>query len=215
MLKRVATPLVAGAAAVIAIGLGAGPALAATTLTVKITHGGLFTATASRTVLKDGSVSVVCASTAKTPASKAIGKIRNTTDKGTSPVKVGTTTKLSFNHCNGPLGKVTTKVESRPYAVKVDSKTNSKGQTAGMITGVKVHVSQTGCSFNVTGSAPGYFTNSKHTLTMTSKPPVKPLNKAQLTISGVHGCFGVVKNGQHPTYTSTYKVTPGVQVHSS
>jgi hypothetical protein len=215
MFKRVATPLVAGAAAVVAIGLGAAPALAATTLTVKITHGGSFTATASKTVLSDNGVNVTCVTKGKTPASKATGSTPNKTDKGTSPVTVGKNTKLSFSNCTGPLGKVTTKVESLPYLVKVDSKTNSKGETDGIITGVKVAVTTTGCSFTVTGSAPGYFNNSKHTLNTTPKPPVKPLNKAQLTISKVSGCLGVVKNGQHPTYTSTYKVSSGVQVHSS
>ena len=73
----------------------------------------------------------------------------------------------------------------------------------------------TGCSFNVTGSAPGYYTNGSHTLTLTPKLPNKALNKAQLTISGVSGCAGLVSNGDHPTYTSTYTLSRAFVVEAS
>ena len=70
----------------------------------------------------------------------------------------------------------------------------------------------------MTGSAPGYLNNSKgHTLTMTPTLPTKALKKAQLTISGVPAgeCFGVINNGDHPTYKATYKVSPHMTVKSS
>jgi hypothetical protein len=90
-----------------------------------------------------------------------------------------------------------------------DSKTNRKGQTDAIIGGVNVSVSipSAGCSFTVTGSAPGFYTNSKHTLTMTPNLPVRPVKKAQLTISNVTGCVGAVHNGDHPTFVATYKVS--------
>jgi hypothetical protein len=67
----------------------------------------------------------------------------------------------------------------------------------------------------VTGSAPGFYTNSKHTLTLTPKPPVKLLVKGQLTISNVTGCAGAVNNGDHPTYVATYKVNRHITIKSS
>ncbi len=196
----------------VVVALSAAPALASTPLTVKITGGGKFTASSVLTVLANGSgksiVKVTCTTKGKTPASSAVGNIPSGIKKGNSPVKVGTTTKLAFNNCTGPLGRVTTKVMAQPYFVAIDSKTNSKGQTDGFIGGIKVAVNAGGgCTFNVTGTAPGYYTNGKATLTMTPKLPVKPTTTAQLTISKVGSCFGVVKNGQHPTFTGTFKLS--------
>ncbi len=201
--KRVGRTVFVAAAAAAAIGLGATTALASTsTLTVKVTKGGSYTASSSSTVLTDNGVSVTCT------GSKASGSVPTKTySNATTPVTVGTSAKLSFSGCTGPLGAVTVKVNKLPYKVQTDSKTNSKGQTDGMISGANTSVSMTGCSFTVTGSAPGYYTNGSHTLTLTPKLPNKALNKAQLTISGVSGCAGLVSNGDHPTYTSTYTLS--------
>jgi hypothetical protein len=211
--------LVAAATTAAVVGLCAAPALAstprATTFTVKVSGGGKFTAKASKTVLSNKGVNVTCTTKGKTPASSASGNIPSGTHKGASPVKVGTTTKLAFNNCTGPLGAVHTKVMNEPYAVSIDSKTNGKGQTDGLIGGIKVHVTMTGCSFNVTGSAPGFYTNGKHTLTMASKLPVKATTKAQLTVKNVTGCFGVIKNGDHPTFSSTFTLSRKGTIHSS
>jgi hypothetical protein len=213
--KRAAGALLTVTTAAVAVAVGAAPALASTTLTVKVTGGGTITATTAKTVLTDGPVSVTCVTKGTVVASKATGSIPSATTKGTSPVKVGTTKTLSFNNCTGPLGKVTVKVNKLPYTVQVDSKTNTKGQTDGIISGVNTSVSTTGCSFNVTGSAPGFFTNSSHTLSVTPKLPITPLNKAGLTISGVVGCAGIVKNGDHPTYVATYTINLHITVKSS
>jgi len=219
MRKRAGSVLFTAAAAAAIVGMSVGAALAAsTTLTVKVSHGGSYTATAKTTVLtvktSAGPVSVTCSTKGRTPSSKASGKISNGTHHGKAPVTVGTVTKLSFNDCIGPLGPLTTTVKAKPV-LRADSRTNKKGETAAVITNVKVLVSQTGCSFTVTGSAPGYYSNKTHTLTMTPKPPVKLLSKTGLTISGVTGCAGVISNGQHPTYSASYKVSRKVVIESS
>lgn len=207
------------------VGLCAAPALASTStpattkFTVRISGGGKFTAKATKTVLTQkvpgGTVNVTCTTKGKTPASSATGNIPSGTHKGNSPVKVGTTANLAFNNCTGPLGPVHTKVMAEPYKVSVDSKTNGKGQTDGLISGIKVHVTMTACSFNVTGSAPGFYTNGKHTLTMTSKLPVKPTTRAQLTVSSVVGCAGIIKNGDHPGFNSVFTLSRKGMIHSS
>jgi hypothetical protein len=207
LIKRASNLLLIAGSAAALVGLSAAPAMAATTLSVKVSSGGSYTAKASKTVLSNNGVNVTCTTSGSTPGSKASGTVKTATDKGTSPVKVGTAAKLSFNHCSGPLGAVHTTIQALPYSIKVDSTTSSTGKTDGIITGVKVNVSMTGCSFTVTGSAPGFYSNSKHTLTMTNKLPIKPLNTAQLTVSNVSGCAGLVANGDHPTYTSTYSVS--------
>lgn len=207
--------LSAAGTAVAVIGLSAAPALASTPLTVKVSGGGSYTAKSGKTVLSDNGINVTCTTKGKTIGSTASGSIPNGTHKGAAPVKVGTAAKLSFGNCTGPLGKVTTKIMAVPYKVSVDSKTTKKGQTDGLISGVKVGVKMTGCSFTVTGSAPGFYTNGKHTLTMTSKLPTKASTKAQLTVSGVNGCAGLVKNGDHPRYTSTYTLSRKGTIKSS
>jgi len=210
MRRSIGRTLFTGTAVALAIGFGASSALATTaTLTVKVTGGGTYTASSTKTVLTDNGVSVTCT------GSNAGGSIPTKTYTGaTSPVKVGTSASLSFTGCTGPLGMVTVTVNKLPYSVKVDSKTVS-GKTDGMVTGVNTAVSMTGCSFNVTGSAPGFYTNSTHTLTLTPTLPTKPLNTARLTISNVNGCAGLVNNGDHPTYKSTYKVSRAIVITSS
>jgi hypothetical protein len=206
--KRVGSVLFTAAAAAAVVGMSVGSALASTSLTVKVSHGGSYTATAKgETVLADGSVHVKC------KASKGSGKIANGTHHGAAPVTVGTVAKLSFSKCSGPLGGVSTTVHGKP-ALKADSKTNSKGETDAIITGVNVSVATGSCTFNVTGSAPGYYTNKTHTLTMATKLPVKAATKATLTISDVSGCLGVVTNNQHPTYSAIYKVSKRVSIKS-
>jgi hypothetical protein len=222
--RRAGSALLATAALTAAsIGLFATSALASpasTRLTVKVSGGGTFTASTGTgknavnttlTVKVSGvPVAVVCKAKGKTPASSASGNIKSGTYTGTAPVKIGTTSNLKFNNCVGPLGPVTTKVLEEPYLTKIDSKTNSKGQTDGIISGVDTQVSQTGCTFTVSGSSPGYYTNGKHTLTMTPKLPVKPLATAQLTISNVKGsCGGLASalKGLHPTFTSVFTLS--------
>ncbi len=224
--KRTGRLLVAAATTAAVIGLCAAPALASsplstTKLTVKVSGGGKFTTSSNKTVLTDKvggiTLNVTCTTKGKKVASSAAGNIPNGTHKGNSPVQVGTASKLTFNNCTGPLGPVRTKVLAEPYKVSVDSKTNRKGQTDGLISGIKVDVSMTGCSFVVTGSAPGFYTNGKHTLTMTSKLPVRTATKTGLTISGVKKgtCAGVIKNGQHPGFTSTFTLSRKGTIKSS
>jgi hypothetical protein len=215
LMKRASNVLFTVAAAGAVVGLSAAPAMASTTLTVKVTNGGSYTATAAKTVLTDGSVSVTCSTVGSVPASKTTGSVPTATTTGTSPVKVGTAKTLSFNNCSGPLGMVTTTLTGLPYSISVDSKTNSTGQTDGIISGVKAHVSMTGCAFDVTGSTAGFWSNKTFKLTVTPKPPITPLNTAQLTVANVSGCAGIVNNGDHPTFTGTYTVSRHFTIKST
>ncbi len=215
--RRAGNLVFAAAAAVAVLGLGAVPASAATSLTVKVTSGGSFTATASKTVLTDHGVSVTCTNHKSTHASQGSGKIANGSYSGAAPVQVGTVAKLAFSNCSGPLGKVTTVLTSLPYTLSVDSKTTKSGDTDGIIAGTNVAVCMTGCSFTVTGASPGYYSNSKHELVMTTtgKLPAKPLETAQLTVSNVVGCASLVNDGDHPTFVSTYTSSRKVVIKSS
>lgn len=201
MRKHLTAVLLSGTAAAAAIMLSASAASAATTLTVKVSGGGTISASSSNTVLTDRGVSLKC--------TKSTGKasVANGTKTGTSPVTVGSITSLSFSGCSGPLGPVTVTVHSLPYKLKVDSKTAS-GKTDGIISGVNTSISSAACSLTVTGSAPGFYNNSNHTLNMTPSLPTPPLNSAKLTISNVSGCAGIIMNGDHPSFTATYTTSP-------
>jgi hypothetical protein len=206
---RKAGSLFAAAAAVAVVGLSAVPATAATSLTVKVSGGGSFTATAAKTVLSDHGVGVTCTSHNSTHASVATGKIANGAYSGAAPVVITPIATLTFGHCSGLLGAVKITASSLPYSLSIDSKTTSTGKTDGMIVGINVAISMAGCSFTVTGSSPFYYSNSKHELfmTKTGKLPVKPLDKAQLTVSNVVGCASIINNGDHPTYVGAYAIS--------
>jgi hypothetical protein len=211
--KRAGSALGSAVAVAAVVGLCAAPAMASTTLKAKVSGGGSITATSTgKTILKDGNVSVTCKS------SKSTGSISNGTHRGAAPLSVGTAKTLSFSNCSGPLGKVTNKPSSLPYKIQVTSKTTKSGDTDGIIGPVNVAVKTASCSFTVTGYTPGWYSNSKHELHIGGKLPTKSLvssKTARLTISNVNGCLSVVTNGQHPTFTTTYKVSRKVKISVS
>ena len=216
MRTRAGSVLFTAAAAAAVVGLSVGPALASTTLTVRVSHGGSYTGTANKTTLTDptkaaGNQSVTCVTThhGRSPSSKASGRLSTGTyhGKANQAVALGAVKSLVFNNCSGPLGNVTNTVVGKPE-LNADSKTNSKGETAAIITKIKVNVAMSGCSFVVTGSAAGYYTNKTHTLTMTPKLPrgLKALAKAQLTIGSITGNCVVISSGDHPTFSASYVI---------
>jgi len=60
MRKWAGSVLFTAAAAAAVVGMTVGPALASTTLTVKVSHGGSYTAKAGKTVLSDNGIAVTC-----------------------------------------------------------------------------------------------------------------------------------------------------------
>jgi len=208
--KRAGSALCGAVAVAAVVGLSAAPAMAvpaSTSLKAKVTGGGSITATAGTTELTAGPITVTCTS------SKAKGTISNGTKSGSAPLTVGTTKTLSFSKCSGPAGSVSNSPKKLPYDIKVDSKTTTKGDTDGVIGPVSVNVSTAGCSFTVTGYAPGYYSNSKHELIIGGKLPTKASTKAQLTIEDVAtSCAGFVTAGEHPTFKTTYKVSKKVKI---
>src|SRR5215469_7140687 len=119
--KRVGGVLFTAAAAAAVVSMSVGPALASTHLTVRVSHGGSYTAKAKgNTILKDGNLTVTCT------GSKGSGKLTSGTYRGTAPVKLGTVSSLKFTGCTGPLGALTAKVTAKPV-LNANSKTNRRG----------------------------------------------------------------------------------------
>ena len=181
--------------------------MAGTAHTVAVTGGGTTSASAAKAVLTDGHVSVTCSTKGSTPASTAAVTIANGTTRASAPHPVGIAADLAFSNCAGPLGSVHVTTAGLPYPVNANSATSSAA-TAMTISGIDVSVTMTGCSFTVTGSGPGDYSNSTRILALTPDPKPKGLTGAKLSISKVKGCAGLIKNGQHPTYTASYKLSP-------
>ena len=182
-------------------GSKAAPLNASPTLTVKVTHGGIYRTTSDSPVsLTDNGFGVMCSNWGEIAAATAAGSIPNGTRKGHAPLTIGTTRALRLRNCGGPVGRVNITVSPITLPIQVDSKTDSHGQTDVILGGINASVAMTGCSFTLTGSVPGYYTNGNGTLTLTPNLPVNPLSNAQLTVHQVRGCQGAVRNGDHPVF---------------
>lgn len=203
---------------VIDMGLGS-IAYASTSLTVKVSNGGDYSATARSVTLTDtsfGNVTWTCSTVKSKPASRINGRLTSGTHTGNAPVMIGAFSGWAFNNCDGPGGPFAKfKLRSLPYNIAADSTTSGSGKTDLIISGINAFIEWAGCQFTLTGSAAGYYTNSNHMLTLTSKPPTAPLNKAQLTVKKVSGCAGLPSNGHHFTIETAYPLSIPVKISSS
>src|SRR5215469_8269660 len=191
--------------------------VASSQLTVNVTGAGSYEAGAAKAVLADGAVTITCVATRRTHASAMSGKIAGGSHRAHPPVVVGTVAALSFHNCSTSHGlAVTEHAESLPYRAAIDSVTNSKGQTDGVIAGVRIQVAipSTGCRFLVTGSAPGFFANGKRQFSATTKLPVRPLTSVRLTIAHATRCSGHIHNGDHPALTAAYAIGKKITIRS-
>jgi hypothetical protein len=193
-------------------------AAASASLTVKVTDGGTYSATASQVFLIDHNVAAVsCGTAGTTPAAKSKGALNDGTHTGVSPVNFGEVSTWAFGRCDSAVGEgaVTIAVRSLPYSVAADSTTNKAGDTDLIIPGISIRVSQVGCSFTVSGSAQGYYVNGTHELHLTSSLPITPLNKVQLTMSKISGSLCPWKDGDRITMKSTYALNISVKISST
>jgi len=188
-------------------------------LTVRVSNGGNYSAAAVRVILTDTNsrFPTACSTIGPTPGSQTTGAIVNGSHSGAAPVKVGKAASLMLHNCSpGPLGSsVAIRSKKLPYNINVDSATNSNGETDVIISGIDFSWSSAGCAFSITGSAPGYYRNSAHRLSLTPALPVKPLKKAQLTISNVSGCAGTYMNGDHMSMKGAYPLSIPVKISSA
>lgn len=220
-LARTATPRFASLAIVAVMLAGHTSAIhVAAALTVKVTDGGNYAGAASMVTLTGifgtAHVNWSCSTAGSMPASQISGTITNGMHTGESPVKIGSVSGWAFHNCDGPTGPFATfKVKSLPYNIAADSTTNSSGETDLIIRGIDFLIVWSGCEFTLTGSASGYYDNTKHALMMTPRLPVKPLNKAQLTVKNVNGCAGLPSNGDHFTIESAYPLSIPVKIRST
>lgn len=204
MLKRLASLLVAGTAAA-AVALTAAPAHADTTWTVTGSSNpdSSLTGAAGVTTLTDGTVVLKCLS------STAAGTITNGTNL--PGVNIAQINSIKFVTCTGPAGLTFTVAQSGVWALNAvnyspGATPPSSGVTQGTLTNVAATLSGPGCTAVVGGSVAGSYANS--TATLTIDPTLNSALGAELTVSSVSGCFGLLHVGDHPTFNGAYVLTP-------
>jgi neocarzinostatin family protein len=179
----------------------------ATAPIVTVAGGGTLSAAAAKTTLTAGKLALTCSASGPTPASTASVTVSNGTTSARAPHPIGIASGLAFSNCSSPLGTATLTAAGQPYPVNANSLTSS-GATAATLSDLDINVAMKGCKFTVTGSAAGDYSNKTHLLAITPNPSPKGSTKAQLSVSNVGGCTGLIKNGGHPVLTSSYKLSP-------
>jgi hypothetical protein len=177
-----------------------------------ISPGGSYTATTDLTELADvtAGLSFTCSTSGATPASQGTGTLQ--TSASGSPAVLGTIATLNFNNCTGPLGPVTATPNTLPTNISGVTFDPDTGQTVGYVGPVDVHVSMTGCEFDVVGNAPGLYDNATSQLRMGAAGATLPGGVAPLRPTNIEGCFGVIGTNDDLTYVGDYTVSPATTV---
>jgi len=200
--------LLTGGATALTIGATAGVALAVA-ITFSISPGGNISASAGKTSLKDVNTGAVLSCT----SSKSTGTLKS--GHGISGTNLGSIKTLTFSGCTGPFGLVFTVANSGfPWTLHGTAFNATSGVTTGNITGIKSHLSGTGCSADVrgatatsTGKVKVTYTNGTHKLKVLA-------GGGTLHVFNVMGCAGLINNGDATQFTGTYTVTPAQTITS-
>jgi hypothetical protein len=200
--------LFTGGATALAVGATAGVALAVA-ITFSISPGGAITASAGTTKLHDVNTN----QTLQCTSSKSSGTLKR--GHGISGANLGSITKLTFSGCTGPLNLTFNVTNSGfPWTLHGTAFNATSGVTTGNITGIKSHLSGTGCSADVrgatassTGKVKVTYTNSTHKLKVLA-------SGGTLHVFNVNGCAGLINNGDATQFTGTYTVSPTQKITS-
>jgi hypothetical protein len=200
--------LFTGGATALAVGATAGVALAVA-ITFSISPGGAITAKAGTTKLHDVNTN----QTLQCTSSSSSGTLKK--GHGISGANLGSITKLTFSGCTGPLNlRFTVTNSGFPWTLHGTAFNATSGVTTGNITGIKSHLTGTGCSADVrgatassTGKVKVTYTNSTHKLKVLA-------SGGTLHVFNVNGCAGLINNGDATQFTGTYTVSPTQKITS-
>jgi hypothetical protein len=111
-----------------------------------------------------------------------------------------TAASTKWNGCTGPLGITLNVTGIGTWLLNAVS--YSAGVTTGTITAADAKVATpdgTSCVFTVTGSVPVTYTNSTQILAVSD-------SAANLVVSNVTGCFGLINANDHASFLANYKI---------
>ena len=206
MIRRSTTLPISLAAGAAVLVLTAGPALAATTYTVKA--GTKTSGTTAYTAATTGAGQQIAFNDVTTGT--ALGCDSGTAKgavnlgKSLSGTGLGTITGTTWTACKGPLGLALTVTQQGTWAINATGATASN-KTPGTISGVTALVKDTtggsSCTFTVTGTVKAKVTTTPSKQQLAIAPA-----GSTLKVSGVTGCFGLVNNGDKANFKATYNV---------
>jgi hypothetical protein len=193
MRKITRTALTTVTAATAVVALTAAPALAGPpwTVTGNTNADGHYNGTSGTVTFKDVTKNLTLTCTSAT----ATGQLAN---GSYSTATVGSVTGSTWTGCKGPGGISLSVAQNSAWTVNATSGPDASGNVSGNIGSVSAHVTGPGCSFTVTGTAPGHYHN---TGTLTLDPA------SSLTISSA-SCLGIITNGDVASIGATYAISP-------
>jgi hypothetical protein len=193
-------------AACLAIGLTAGPALAAGTWT--ITPGGTVTFGVAPVTIKDTKtgVTLTCTGGSLTGTLKA--------GSGLNGTSAGSITRGTINGCGGPLGlKFTLTLLDLPWHINLISYDSSTRLVRGTISHMEISFAAPGCSFVIDGTRGGA-SDGRVNFTYSDSTHQVKISGGNLHIYNVAGCFGLVANGDPVSLTTSFTLTPAQSITS-
>lgn len=149
-------------------------------------------------VFKLGNIKMTCKS------SKASGRVK--LGARVPSARAATIARSTWTGCRGPAGITLLVSQKSPWYINLGGRTSARGVTPGFVSNVHAYVharTAAQCNFRVTGAVNGSYANRTHLLTVNGGAA----GVHKLTVSHVHGCFGLVKGGGHPRFIAAYKVT--------
>lgn len=213
--KRAGSVLVMGAALAGVLGLSAGSAVAATNATVNhkvaatwtVKPGGAITAKSGKTTLKDkktGTVLTCASSSGKGTAKKGSGLSGN---------GIASITTLGFSNCTGPLSLSFT-VHTTHFPWKLNAKSFSGGVTTGTISGIHATLSGPSCSATVDGTGASANNGTVTAKYSNATGKLTTTGAGNLHVYNVHGCAGLIGNGDASSFVGSYAVSPKQTIKS-
>ena len=157
-----------------------------------------YTATSTQVTFKD----TTAGTTWNCESASATGTV--TVGTNLSWTGIGTVDGTVWNTCTGGFGLTFTVTGSGTWGLNATGSTNASGVTAVGISSMSVHVASSSCSFDVTGTVNGTYTNGTSNGTLTL-----PGTSSGLTISNVSGSscsFINIANGHLASFKATYSV---------
>jgi len=152
----------------------------------------------SKITFTDGPVTMTCGG----GTASGVIKLGN----NVAPAKFASIKKSTWKNCTGPGGLKLVVVQKQTWYLNGSGRTSATGVTPGFINAVKAYVhapTASQCNFIVTGAVNDKYANKTHHLNVASgKSTVH-----RLTLSKVHGCFGLIHNNDHPKFTASYAIS--------
>ena len=194
----------AGAAAVLAVSLGAVASTAVTVRTWTVRPGGAVTATAGRTTLTDTTTgnSLAC------PSSTLSGTLKS--GSGLPGTGIGSIATVPSIYCPTPAGpSFTLMARDLPWHLNVSSYTASTGVVTGSLSHLQIAFTGPGCRAVIDGTSGTAGDGSVEVSYTNSTGRLKLLTAdGNLHFYNVMGCFGLINSGDDAALSARFTVSP-------